>query len=125
LIVDSRICHGQPTFRGTRILVKDVLEQVAQGMAWKSIEKHWRGAVGPAAISEAVRLAHEAFFEQWPISNCGDHQAPLHEKRKNKPGIRAPKRRGRFTHSEIRKAIRKVTAARRAGQPVSVADDSR
>ncbi len=90
LIVDSRICHGQPTFRGTRILVKDVLEQVAQGMAWKSIEKHWRGAVGPAAISEAVRLANEAFFEQWPISNCGDHQAPLHEKRKNKPGIRAP-----------------------------------
>jgi uncharacterized protein (DUF433 family) len=27
------IGHGQPTFRGTRILVADVLEQVAAGTA--------------------------------------------------------------------------------------------
>jgi uncharacterized protein (DUF433 family) len=66
LVVDTKICHGQPTFRGTRILVKDVLEQVAQGMAWKSIEKQWRGAVSQTAISEAVRLANDAFFDQLP-----------------------------------------------------------
>ena len=29
IIADPRICHGEPTFRGTRILVADVLEQVA------------------------------------------------------------------------------------------------
>ena len=34
VVVDSSICHGQPTFRGTRILVKDVLEQVAGGLTW-------------------------------------------------------------------------------------------
>jgi uncharacterized protein (DUF433 family) len=57
VVVDSQICHGQPTFRGTRIFVRDVLEQVAEGMPWKSIEKQWRGAVSQAAIAEAVRLA--------------------------------------------------------------------
>jgi uncharacterized protein (DUF433 family) len=66
LVIDSKICHGQPTFRGTRILVKHVLEQVAEGMAWKSIEKQWRGAVSHAAIAEAVRLANQAFFDQLP-----------------------------------------------------------
>ena len=68
LVVDSKICHGQPTFRGTRVLVKDVLEQVAQGMAWKAIERQWRGAVSQAAIAEAVRLANKAFLDQLPES---------------------------------------------------------
>jgi uncharacterized protein (DUF433 family) len=64
VVVDSQICHGQATFRGTRVMVKDVLEQVAEGMAWKSIEKQWRGAVSHAAIAEAVRLANQAFLDQ-------------------------------------------------------------
>jgi len=64
VVVDSKICHGQPTFRGTRILVKGVLEQVAEGMAWTAIEKQWRGAVSQAAIAEAVQLANQAFFNQ-------------------------------------------------------------
>ncbi len=64
VIVDSQICHGQPTFRGTRILVNDVLEQVAQGMAWDTIQEQWRGAISRAAISEAVRLAGKALLER-------------------------------------------------------------
>lgn len=60
VVVDSSICHGQPTFRGTRILVKDVLEQVAGGLAWDVIVEEWRGAVSKAAIAEAVRLASKA-----------------------------------------------------------------
>jgi uncharacterized protein (DUF433 family) len=64
LVVDSNICHGQPTFRGTRILAKDVLEQVAQGVAWKSIEKQWRGAVSQEAITEVLRLANKAFLDR-------------------------------------------------------------
>jgi uncharacterized protein (DUF433 family) len=66
VVADPRICHGQPTFRGTRILVKDVLEQVAQGMAWDTIEEQWRGAVTSAAIAEAVRLAGRALLERVP-----------------------------------------------------------
>ncbi len=37
IVADPRICHGKPTFRGTRIMVADVLEQVAEGMAWEAI----------------------------------------------------------------------------------------
>ena len=33
IVTDPKICHGRPTFRGTRGLVSDVLEQVARGMA--------------------------------------------------------------------------------------------
>ncbi|MHC1599472.1 MAG: DUF433 domain-containing protein [Candidatus Methanospirareceae archaeon] len=60
ILVDPGICHGQPTFRGTRILVSDVLEQVASGMAWEAIIEEWRGSLSKEAITEAVRLAREA-----------------------------------------------------------------
>ena len=63
IVTDPKVCHGQPTFRGTRILVADVLEQVASGMAWKSIVEEWRGSIGEEAISEAVRMASETFRE--------------------------------------------------------------
>jgi uncharacterized protein (DUF433 family) len=56
VIADPAICHGQPTFRGTRILVADVMEQVAGGVAWETIVEGWRGDVSPDAISEAVRV---------------------------------------------------------------------
>ena len=61
VIADPAICHGQPTFRGTRILVADVMEQVAGGMAWETIVEEWRGNVSSDAIAEAVRLASQAF----------------------------------------------------------------
>jgi uncharacterized protein (DUF433 family) len=52
---DPAICHGEPTFRGTRIMVADVLEQVESGMAWEAIIEEWRYAVTSDAIAEAVR----------------------------------------------------------------------
>jgi uncharacterized protein (DUF433 family) len=64
VVTDPSICHGAPTFRGTRILVADVLEQVARGMAWETIMEEWRGAVTRDAIGEAVRLAREALLRQ-------------------------------------------------------------
>ena len=60
IVLDSSICHGQPTFRGTRILVQDVLEQVASGMDWDVIIEEWRSSITKAAIREAVRLASAA-----------------------------------------------------------------
>ena len=36
IVADSEICHGKPTFRGTRILVSDIIELVAAG---ESVEK--------------------------------------------------------------------------------------
>ena len=66
IITDTKICHGQPVFRGTRILVADVLEQVASDMAWEAIIEEWRGAITKDAISEAVKLASKAFVSHVP-----------------------------------------------------------
>ena len=37
IVADPTICHGEPTFRGTRIMVADVLEQVESGMTYEAI----------------------------------------------------------------------------------------
>jgi len=63
VVSDPKVCHGQPTFRGTRILVADVLGQVASGMAWNAIVQEWRGNIRREAIAEAVRLASESFAQ--------------------------------------------------------------
>jgi len=63
IVTDPEICHGKPTFRGTRIMVWQVLEQVASGMAWEAIEEEWQGKVTKDAIAEAVHLASRAFIE--------------------------------------------------------------
>ncbi len=63
IVTDPEICHGKPTFRGTRILVADVLEQVASGVAWETIVAEWRGQVPHEAIAEAVRMASQALLD--------------------------------------------------------------
>jgi len=63
VVTDPEICHGKPTFRGTRILVADVLEQVADGLAWETIIEEWRGSISHEAIAEAVRLSRRAFLD--------------------------------------------------------------
>lgn len=57
IVTDPEICHGKPIFRGTRIMVEQVLQQVAMGMAWEAIVDEWRGAVSTETIAEAVQLA--------------------------------------------------------------------
>ena len=61
IVADPDICHGKPTFVGTRIMVAQVLKQVAKGMAWGAITAEWRGAVTKEAIAEAVELAQRIF----------------------------------------------------------------
>ncbi len=63
IVTDPAICHGQPTFRGTRIMVWQVLDMVASGLAWETIVEEWRGSVSQEAITEAVQLASRAFLE--------------------------------------------------------------
>jgi len=61
IVVDPSICHGQPTFIGTRIMVTQVLRQIANGMSWDAISSEWRGSVTKSAIAEAVKLAQRVF----------------------------------------------------------------
>jgi uncharacterized protein (DUF433 family) len=63
IVSDPKVCHGKPTFRGTRLLVSDVLELVASGMDWDEIIKECRGSVSRRAIAEAIRFAGQAMVE--------------------------------------------------------------
>lgn len=60
IVSDPKICHGKPVFRRTRVLVSDVLEQVASGMAWETIAEEWNDSITKEAIGEAVELASPA-----------------------------------------------------------------
>lgn len=63
IVADPKVCHGKPTFRGTRIFVSDVLDQVASGMAWEAIIEDWHNSISKEAIAEAVHLATQALLK--------------------------------------------------------------
>lgn len=66
IVADPEICHGTPTFKGTRIMVWQVLEDVAEGRSWRFIcNVRWGGRIPLAAVAEAVRLAGEAWLAMY------------------------------------------------------------
>src|SRR5437867_12614864 len=63
IVVDPEVCHGKPTFKGTRIMVWQVLDDVADGRSWDFIcNVRWGGRIPLAAVAEAVKLAEEAWL---------------------------------------------------------------
>jgi len=60
---DPKICHGKPTFRGTRIMVDQVLQMVVEGMAWDKIIEQCHNSITQEAIAEALSLASQAFLK--------------------------------------------------------------
>ena len=62
IVADPRICHGKPTFKGSRVMVWQVLEALAEGESYDEIMAAWPGCVSREAISEAIRLSGEAFL---------------------------------------------------------------
>ena len=58
LVSDPNICHGQLTFKGTRVMVRSVLEAFRRGESWDEIRQGWP-TVPPEAIQEALALATE------------------------------------------------------------------
>ncbi len=65
IVADPKICHGKPTFKGTRIFVADVLSDVEQGLSWEFIRQRWGGGkLSKEAITEAVHLARTAFINE-------------------------------------------------------------
>lgn len=61
VVTDPKICHGTPTFRGTRIMVHQVLNMVAQEMPWEEIIYECHGRITREAIAEAIALASQIF----------------------------------------------------------------
>lgn len=71
IVVDPSICHGVPTFVGTRIMVDQVLEMVAEDRPWKEIIGEYDRSISRAAIAEAVRLAGRSFSEKNAVRRTG------------------------------------------------------
>ena len=63
IVADPAICHGKPTFRGTRIMVWQVLQMVAQGLAWETIVEECHSSISEDAIAEAITLSGQAFIK--------------------------------------------------------------
>jgi uncharacterized protein (DUF433 family) len=63
IVADPLICHGKPTFKGTRIMVWQILEDLSRGEAIDQIVAAWDGRVCKAAVLETIRLARNAFLD--------------------------------------------------------------
>jgi hypothetical protein len=65
IVADPEICHGKPTFKGTRIMVWQVLDDVADGRTWEFIcGTRWGGRICLAAVGEAVRLSRQSWLDK-------------------------------------------------------------
>ena len=56
IVVDSDICHGKPTFKGTRVMVWQVLEMLASGSSIKEIIEAFP-SITPEAVKASLRYA--------------------------------------------------------------------
>jgi uncharacterized protein (DUF433 family) len=64
LVVDPRVCHGELTFRGTRVPVETILRYLANGYSLAYLRKSWP-EVSAKAIQEAVNLASEQLVQHY------------------------------------------------------------
>jgi Protein of unknown function (DUF433) len=66
IVADPEICHGKPTFKATRIMVWQVLEDAADGRSWDFIcNVRWAGRLPLTAVGEAVRrLAQRLLLDE-------------------------------------------------------------
>lgn len=64
IVADSEICHGKPTFKGTRIMVWQILEMLKDGQTEKDIFEafpHITSQHIKAALEYAASLTKEGY----------------------------------------------------------------
>lgn len=64
LVADSRICGGRLIFKGTRILVSDVLELTEVGKSPEAIARQYRGILTPIGVREALTLTRRGVVRE-------------------------------------------------------------
>ena len=64
LAIDTRVCGGRLIFKGTRILVSDVLELLRAGFAPEQISQEYRRLVTPEAVREAVTFSRKGIVRE-------------------------------------------------------------
>lgn len=67
IVADPNICHGQPTFIGSRVMVWQVLKEVEEETPWDQIVSFWPESVTREAIAEAIQLASRCFLQSTQV----------------------------------------------------------
>ncbi|MGC9103949.1 MAG: DUF433 domain-containing protein [Candidatus Methanodesulfokora sp.] len=57
IVIDDEICHGKPTFKGTRVLISDVIELLAAGLSPEEIIRDYYPSLNEEMIREALEWA--------------------------------------------------------------------
>ena len=65
IVADPYICHGKPTFRGTRVMVHFVLRSFRRGETINRLALDYQ--IPPEAVVEGLRLAAEALVEKYAV----------------------------------------------------------
>lgn len=66
ILVDPKVCHGKACFKGTRIMVTVVLDNLAAGVSVEEVLKSYPTLTTEsvrAAIAYAAELAHERVID--------------------------------------------------------------
>lgn len=72
IVADSEICHGKPTFKGTRVMVSDIVELIAAGERIENILENYpsvtREHISAALEYAAKLLSGERYVEFSKVS---------------------------------------------------------
>jgi uncharacterized protein (DUF433 family) len=69
IVVDARICSGQPVIRGTRIMVRNILGMVAGGYTVERIVEAYP-ELTPEQIQAALEYAAQVVDEEQVIAGA-------------------------------------------------------
>ena len=64
LAADTRVCGGRLIFRGSRILVSDVLGLTQAGYTPAAIAQQYRGVISSGAVREALSLTRRGVVKE-------------------------------------------------------------
>jgi uncharacterized protein (DUF433 family) len=53
IVLDDEVCHGKPTFRGTSVLVSDVIELLATGLSIEGVVRDYYPSLDGEMIKDA------------------------------------------------------------------------
>jgi len=56
IVIDDEVCHGKPVFKGTRILVSDVIGLLGAGVSMEEIIRDYYPSLNEEMIREASRI---------------------------------------------------------------------
>ena len=75
IIADPSVCHGKPTFKGTRVMVWQVLEMLAEGADSKEIRRAFP-TLTAAHIRAALEYATSITRENYVFINTRKDAVP-------------------------------------------------